>query len=650
MLRGVTSATALAILGAARWSWGTTYYVSPTGSDSNNGTSPGSAWQSVTKVDDTNFSAGDQILFQDGGNWYGSLNATSSGTTSQPIVYGSYGSGTDPTFWGSNVVSAASFQTVSGTTYSYASSTAVTSFFVNDQFTHSAALVSGQSTDAGNISYVESNPNTWYYDATNSHLYVNTGSTIASGNGKTYSAAVRSNAVDSNAQSNVVFENLETNETAAANGGYGVYIWSGSNVTVQNCVVLNGGKHNVAVINANATVSGTLASGVMPDQGAGGATAFVSYSDDEHTGDVSVYNNDTVTNYPNLPAFYDHADTNQSLTSVTLNNFTSYGSPIQLQMGTGDHAQINGGLLVNASLNLNGNSTVNGMTITGANGFINLSASNNVVQNTLITGVAPTNPYLSAIIDQGTNDVVRDSTIDVSPTAKSSVAIELTDANSNFEAYGNVLVGPDRMLQTYYQFNASPQFSAPDDFKLAYNLYDGNPTDEFADITNLNPITLAQMQSLGLDTGSINGVPQFVDAADGNYALLPTSAGYQLVPLNSLTEGDIEDILDQPRPQSGFDNPGAYTVVNLAWNNSGGGNGTSWDTTNTNWTNAAGPDGYTDGANVTFNDNNNGHYAVTLNTLVSPASVTFNSTGNYTLSGSGGIRGADRSRNRGRER
>jgi len=44
---------------------------------------------------------------------------------------------------------------------------------------------------------------------------------------------------------------------------------------------------------------------------------------------------------------------------------------------------------------------------------------------------------------------------------------------------------------------------------------------------------------------------------------------------------------------------------------------------------------------VTFNDTNNGHYAVTLNGSVSPSSVTFsNNTGNYTLSGTGGIAGS----------
>ena len=163
----------------------TTYYVSPTGSDSNTGASPLTPWQSVTKVDNTNFNPGDEVLFQAGANWYGSLSATSSGSVNQPIVYGSYGSGADPTFWGSDIVPGSSrFQPVSGTTYTYSTSTPVTSFFVNDQFAHSAVLVSGQTTDTGNISYVQNNANTWYYDATTKQLYVNSGSSIAPGERK----------------------------------------------------------------------------------------------------------------------------------------------------------------------------------------------------------------------------------------------------------------------------------------------------------------------------------------------------------------------------------------------------------------------------------------------------------------------------------
>ncbi|HSV14320.1 MAG TPA: PEP-CTERM sorting domain-containing protein, partial [Tepidisphaeraceae bacterium] len=49
---------------------------------------------------------------------------------------------------------------------------------------------------------------------------------------------------------------------------------------------------------------------------------------------------------------------------------------------------------------------------------------------------------------------------------------------------------------------------------------------------------------------------------------------------------------------------------------------------------------YTDGSDVTFNDTNNAHYLVTLNTTVSPHSTTVsNNATAYTISGTGGIAG-----------
>jgi autotransporter-associated beta strand protein len=78
----------------------------------------------------------------------------------------------------------------------------------------------------------------------------------------------------------------------------------------------------------------------------------------------------------------------------------------------------------------------------------------------------------------------------------------------------------------------------------------------------------------------------------------------------------------------------------LTWNNAGGtGDGKSWDTTSQNWNNGS-PATYRDGVNVVFNDNNNGNYAVTVNTTVSPASVLVNnSAGTYSFTGTGGIGG-----------
>jgi fibronectin-binding autotransporter adhesin len=81
----------------------------------------------------------------------------------------------------------------------------------------------------------------------------------------------------------------------------------------------------------------------------------------------------------------------------------------------------------------------------------------------------------------------------------------------------------------------------------------------------------------------------------------------------------------------------------LRWDNSAPatGNGTTWDAQgNQNWRNGAAPDLFYDFDTVTFDDTNNGHYAVNVSATVSPGSVTVNnSAGDYVLGG-GTIAGA----------
>jgi fibronectin-binding autotransporter adhesin len=88
---------------------------------------------------------------------------------------------------------------------------------------------------------------------------------------------------------------------------------------------------------------------------------------------------------------------------------------------------------------------------------------------------------------------------------------------------------------------------------------------------------------------------------------------------------------------------------NITWNNTGStvygtslGDGATWDIVgNQNWNTGTSFTAYTNESNVTFNDNNNGHYNVTLNTTVAPISTTINnSSGNYTITGAGTIAGS----------
>jgi hypothetical protein len=66
-----------------------------------------------------------------------------------------------------------------------------------------------------------------------------------------------------------------------------------------------------------------------------------------------------------------------------------------------------------------------------------------------------------------------------------------------------------------------------------------------------------------------------------------------------------------------------------------------WDKSSSNWNNGSSNATYADASAVTFNDNNGGNYSVTLNTAVSPSSISVNnSLGDYTISGAGSIAGS----------
>ena len=78
---------------------GTAYYVSNSGSDSNNGISTGSPWKSVAHVVafEPSLRAGDCVLFQRGGVWSEELKISNvHGTQTNPITFGNYGTGNLP--------------------------------------------------------------------------------------------------------------------------------------------------------------------------------------------------------------------------------------------------------------------------------------------------------------------------------------------------------------------------------------------------------------------------------------------------------------------------------------------------------------------------------------------------------------------------
>jgi hypothetical protein len=138
----------------------------------------------------------------------------------------------------------------------------------------------------------------------------------------------------------------------------------------------------------------------------------------------------------------------------------------------------------------------------------------------------------------------------------------------------------------------------------------------------------AVLTDTNYNVGSISfGSRATLSIGDKNYGgTSPEQALYDDVQIynTSLSPGDVVNAQN--------DNFG------LTWNNTNGsGDGQHWDTLSQNWNNGSGPALYANGNSVTFNDANNNNYAVTLNSTVSPGSVTVNATGNYSITGTGTI-------------
>ncbi len=76
---------------------GTTYYVSNSGNDDNDGLSPNTAWKTIAKVNSFPLKDGDGVLFERGGIWRGD-NIKQEKVS---VTYSAYGDGEKPKFYGS---------------------------------------------------------------------------------------------------------------------------------------------------------------------------------------------------------------------------------------------------------------------------------------------------------------------------------------------------------------------------------------------------------------------------------------------------------------------------------------------------------------------------------------------------------------------
>jgi hypothetical protein len=539
------------------------YYVSPAGDDTGDGLSPLSAWRTVAKVNSTALPPGAHVLFERGGEWHEQLSVSSSGTPDAPVVFGSYGSGLKPKFWGSDPLDAAAFEPVEGTASTWRmvlpAAPAVNSIQANHAFFHSTYLLLRRSSDpASNRARVDSTPDSWYQDGSGV-LYVNTGGIDPRAAGAPlYTASVRENVVLVEHQHDVMVRNLVVDETATANGGYAFAFGRAENITAEGCEAYRAGRHHFGAINANHFTGRELYSAwAMPDLGYGGASAYVSYSDDAGPIGLNSWIDCTYDEVDGAVApylnFYTHGPTQGD---VLVQNIVSRGG-IGLSAtthGADQRVLITGGTIEDAGVTLyTDNAVVDGLTLRGPRAGVTIVGANNTFQNLLVDGALPNFGAVAAVIDYGRDTTFRFNTIRLDPATPGYAAALVGGGGGQngvgARVYGNIIDAGGALAVR--QDGDANWPSVSDD-----NLFAREPTFMLPDRSTL---TLPEWRAAsGKDVSSIVASPLFADAPAGNFTLLPGSPGLDAFAATDLLAAPPTDILGNPRPRGPAADLGAF--------------------------------------------------------------------------------------------
>jgi hypothetical protein len=147
-----------------------TYYVDAMdGRDTNNGLAEATAWKTIAKVNASTLEPGDQILFKRGRVWREVLRPGSSGTRSEPIVFGAYDTGDQPIISGADLASGWECETTPPLLTQRKPSTFFTTVGMppNQVFQDGVRLTEAKAKDGVN-------PGGWYYDHGALRLYLRT--------------------------------------------------------------------------------------------------------------------------------------------------------------------------------------------------------------------------------------------------------------------------------------------------------------------------------------------------------------------------------------------------------------------------------------------------------------------------------------------
>jgi len=209
------------------------YYVDPSGSDAAAGTSPSTAWRTLSRVNSASLVPGDVVYLKRGGFWREALIPSASGTSGAPIVFTAFGTGNLPIISGADAVK--TWTNYAGAIFRAALGTSPANVYV-DRASGWGLL------HAGSPSAMPAG--SWYWS--NGFLYVrlSDGSDL---NTHFIEAAVRREGVYATNRSYITIDHLAVERTA----GWGIELMSESNqsqttgVIVSNNLVTQNGTGEV---------------------------------------------------------------------------------------------------------------------------------------------------------------------------------------------------------------------------------------------------------------------------------------------------------------------------------------------------------------------------------------------------------------------
>lgn len=199
-----------------------TYYVdSVGGNNSNSGTSTESPWQTISKVNSTALSPGDQVLLKKGDSWREQLTMHYSGTSGNPISFGAYGSGANPLLIGADVETG--FTLDSGSIYKK------TGFTYNPRqvFQDNVRLIT-KSSKAAMVA------GSFFWDSGTQTVYIWT-TDSADPSTHTIEVSTRFRGIDFNGQSYITVDSIDTTKTIQTGYEWGITTGE-NNISVSNAV------------------------------------------------------------------------------------------------------------------------------------------------------------------------------------------------------------------------------------------------------------------------------------------------------------------------------------------------------------------------------------------------------------------------------